>query len=650
MRQGARAVAATLILSAVPLESNGFWSFSTGASSVHELITQTALAAPVYRLNGDVYAFSQRAIDAINAVHPQVDSTLDKSYQATDHFDSQTLQLSLATLSFRRQRLVDELSSSQPQAEHAWIWMGLMLHAVQDFYSHSTWVYLGNVGIVNFGALTQPLLVPSSFPDLNAPFESCQPDQKTVLTLSVLPFSSGYFPPLSPPPGKCNHGGRALSVLQCQSPVDIKDGMNLDGPGSCQTGVNIALADRAINLAGQETTVFVQSLISQLQAGGNLKGGCILMDIPNIPTGSGNAPCLLRTITTLTIPTAASADSPLTIDVAVTPADPSISGGKIPSGQVQIQSSIAGLQCVAVLDSTGHGSCSVTPIHTGFLELIGDYQGDANFGVSHGWTSTIVGEPLFTLTVIVNGGGGVVTSSPSGINCSTGGSGCSAKFANTTQLTLSATPDSADVFFFDSWVNCPMVGPGSIGVPGSGTCSLTITADIQIQANFVQHVLTVPSPTCFVSSTTSSGTPPAPVVHTSIYEIDSTATGTGTIGETLSVGTENWDYEPKSCGSWHTVLGSAPTNGYCVRNPGDPPNDTFTFAMGAGGSQCTKYSDGSIVCQPPPVGPPPAAFRNVHDQPTYDNLVNQFLTGAGGPTNAFAPSSSNVTSCPPPQF
>ena len=78
----------------------------------------------------------------------------------------------------------------------------------------------------------------------------------------------------------------------------------------------------------------------------------------------------------------------------------------------------------------------------------------------------------FTLTVRPAGvGSGIVTSSPTGINC---GSTCSASFAAGTSITLTAT--AAPTSVFAGWSNG--------GCSGADTCTMTLGADTTVTATF----------------------------------------------------------------------------------------------------------------------------------------------------------------------
>lgn len=100
---------------------------------------------------------------------------------------------------------------------------------------------------------------------------------------------------------------------------------------------------------------------------------------------------------------------------------------------------------------------------------------NCTFTVNDAINVTATFTPIYTLS-IGRGGSGTVTGTPGGlqntqINC---GSSCSAKFAQGTSVTLSATPAPGSSFV--SWTGaCSGTAP---------TCSVVISADTKVQANF----------------------------------------------------------------------------------------------------------------------------------------------------------------------
>lgn len=98
----------------------------------------------------------------------------------------------------------------------------------------------------------------------------------------------------------------------------------------------------------------------------------------------------------------------------------------------------------------------------------------ANDGQADSNTATVsltVGLDLFTLTVILNGAGGQVVSSPVGIDC---GAECSHVYGEGTPVTLTATAGAGTAF--DGW------SPDAC--PGAGPCLVTMNQDWTVTATF----------------------------------------------------------------------------------------------------------------------------------------------------------------------
>jgi len=104
--------------------------------------------------------------------------------------------------------------------------------------------------------------------------------------------------------------------------------------------------------------------------------------------------------------------------------------------------------------------------------------------------------------VVTNNGGGVIRSSPSGINC---GSTCSYDFNQNTVVSLTATPDTN--YSFSGWS-----GPCA----GTGICDITLfTSDKTVTANFTQTPVSGGVGSVFSYGLTTSGTTAA--TNISIY-------------------------------------------------------------------------------------------------------------------------------------
>ena len=149
-------------------------------------------------------------------------------------------------------------------------------------------------------------------------------------------------------------------------------------------------------------------------------------------------------------------------------------------GSGSVTSAPAGLTCP--------GTCSLNVAHGTALTLTAAPATHASFG---GWSGACTGAGPCMLTVtaplsadarfdrvsypldvtVTGGGGGTVTSSPSGINC---GATCSASFTALTMVSL--TPNAAPGATFRAWAGCD-------SVVGS-TCNVTMNAAKNVTATF----------------------------------------------------------------------------------------------------------------------------------------------------------------------
>lgn len=106
---------------------------------VTSIVTFTKLVTLAFG-DGSSAADFQEAVDAISKANVAVDSNEDQVSSA--HFDAENFQEGNARLLALRSCVIREILSGS--LENARVSAGRLLHTLQDFYSHSNWIELGN--------------------------------------------------------------------------------------------------------------------------------------------------------------------------------------------------------------------------------------------------------------------------------------------------------------------------------------------------------------------------------------------------------------------------------------------------------------------------------------------------------------------------
>ncbi|XP_010777135.1 von Willebrand factor A domain-containing protein 7-like [Notothenia coriiceps] len=126
--------------------------------------------------------------------------------------------------------------------------LGQVFHTLQDFYSHSNWVELGNKS--PYSTLISPDQPLENLAGLSVP--TCRNCTGGTCENNLLPdllqqglLTSGYFNLFSPakPTGKCSHGG-SFDRTSRKDPVG---GINKDDLGSSHGSLHPKAADLAVN-------------------------------------------------------------------------------------------------------------------------------------------------------------------------------------------------------------------------------------------------------------------------------------------------------------------------------------------------------------------------------------------------------------------
>jgi hypothetical protein len=223
-------------------------------------------------------------------------------YDPIDHFDSEELTRAFRRLGANRGLLMIELQKQSPNQAEVWKFFGQMLHQIQDFYSHSSWVAAGYTDIVHFGTLTKnysAAMAPPppfnqgaiSYPDSPIPGTYCDESATTLVTPVPSQITTGYYKPRTPPPGgHCAHGSWPHLFANCVLLVLLPDGINHDS--SCfSSSADVAIFHLAKSLATEETTEFAQAIITDLSNANNTNGICVLLGLD-----PGSDPCAMSII------------------------------------------------------------------------------------------------------------------------------------------------------------------------------------------------------------------------------------------------------------------------------------------------------------------------------------------------------------------
>lgn len=231
-------LASLLLVASIPGQAfcpkNGFVCFITSKSAgslTHQDITQRSVEDldKRYFAVAKPTASMQKALDQIIEANARVDEDQTSSAKHFDGENAAGAQLRLATL---KQNVLDALRSDPINATGARDNLGSALHTIQDFYSHSNWVELGNSsahpgvgrpGALPFAGAGVPTC--SGFTDTG---KTCANASNLVGSL----LTSGYYggeDRAKPGPLKCSHGGPLDKSSPSSDPIGyFREGINKD--------------------------------------------------------------------------------------------------------------------------------------------------------------------------------------------------------------------------------------------------------------------------------------------------------------------------------------------------------------------------------------------------------------------------------------
>ncbi|MYM35224.1 hypothetical protein GTP38_12870 [Duganella sp. FT94W] len=231
-------LASLLLVASIPSQAfcpkNGFVCYITsksGGSLTHQDITQRGIEEldKRYFAVPKLSASMQKALDQIIEANAKVDEDQTSSAKHFDGENAAGAQLRLATL---KQNILDALRSDPINVIGARDNLGSALHTIQDFYSHSNWVELGNSGAHPGVGRPGPLLFSGpatvACSGFTTTVRTCANSSNLVGAL----LTSGYYggeDRVKPGALKCSHGGPLDSSSPSSDPLGyFREGINKD--------------------------------------------------------------------------------------------------------------------------------------------------------------------------------------------------------------------------------------------------------------------------------------------------------------------------------------------------------------------------------------------------------------------------------------
>lgn len=118
--------------------------------AIHRTVTKSVLSMITADVVGQPVTFSNRALEEIADANESMDGIRNRSaalFHPERHFTNEEFVSASTRLINLRNNIVQLVTANPPDGAKARILLGNALHAVQDFYSHSNWVELGNTTI-----------------------------------------------------------------------------------------------------------------------------------------------------------------------------------------------------------------------------------------------------------------------------------------------------------------------------------------------------------------------------------------------------------------------------------------------------------------------------------------------------------------------
>lgn len=245
---------------------------------VHLNITQDELEPLSAEVNGRTVGFSDRALEQIGDANEAVDSIVTLSaalFKPERHFTNEEFDDSTQRLLDLREEILELVRNERRNGHQARARLGQALHTIQDFYSHSNWPELGNMGINDaFGEETL------DDPPLDR--HTCPDDPNTLGPDGGGGITSSYFVGFSIfpsrigcdtdqlPEGKCFHGNYSEDCIGINKDLTAAAAAEKGVPFNPHHGA-------AVSSAEMGTRVFVQGILDELA--GEDKALAALLDV-----------------------------------------------------------------------------------------------------------------------------------------------------------------------------------------------------------------------------------------------------------------------------------------------------------------------------------------------------------------------------------
>lgn len=202
----------------------------------------------------------KKAKEQIADANSKVDDDFPKT--ASRHCDAERFPESQAQIIDRLNGVLVALQNDN--AEGARKELGSALHTIQDFYSHSNWLELGNSS--PHPGLGRPGSSINRLPETTATCQDCTGGLPPILcpncsaNLITSGLTSGYYggqdPPVNTkPPGKCSHGG----ALDSSATGLFGQGINKDSI-DCEFSPHNFLHSQAAAVAKEATKQFIRDI------------------------------------------------------------------------------------------------------------------------------------------------------------------------------------------------------------------------------------------------------------------------------------------------------------------------------------------------------------------------------------------------------